>query len=246
MMTKFGSVFIQLASVDSTNNYAANLIQQGSCQDGSVIMADYQTMGKGQRGNSWQSVSAANLMFSIALRPKYQLEEQIRLSWYCAIIWQQCLFRFGIDAQIKWPNDLYVGERKIGGVLIEQQLKGATLDWSILGCGINVNEAPERMQATSIYQETGQRFKPLTVLTEYLELLNGQQNLLYGDFLKLKGLFEEGMGFRNQPLQFEKNDSQPFEGIILGVNDQGQLQMNVNGTLQSFANQEIRFLLPFT
>jgi biotin-(acetyl-CoA carboxylase) ligase len=54
------------------------------------------------------------------------------------------------------------------------------------------------------------------------------------------------MGFRNQPLQFEKNDSQPFEGIILGVNDQGQLQMIVNGTLQSFANQEIRFLLPFT
>jgi BirA family biotin operon repressor/biotin-[acetyl-CoA-carboxylase] ligase len=245
-MTKFGSVLIQLATVDSTNNYAANLIQQGSCQDGSVIMADYQTMGRGQRGNSWQSVSAANLMFSIALRPKYPLEEQIRLSWYCAIMWQQCLLRFGIDAQIKWPNDLYVGERKIGGVLIEQQLKGATLDWSILGCGINVNEAPEHLQATSIYQETGQRFKPLTVLTEYLELLNGQQNLLYGDFLKLKALFEEGMGFRNQLLQFEKNKNELFEGIILGVNDQGQLQMKVNGTLQSYNNQEIRFLLPQT
>ena len=56
-MTKFGSVLIQLATVDSTNNYAANLIQQGSCQDGSVIMADYQTMGRVQRGYSWQSVS---------------------------------------------------------------------------------------------------------------------------------------------------------------------------------------------
>ena len=58
MMTKFGSVLIQLVSVDSTNNYIANLIEQGSCQDGSVIMADYQTQGMGQRGNSWQSVSS--------------------------------------------------------------------------------------------------------------------------------------------------------------------------------------------
>ncbi|MEN9968882.1 MAG: hypothetical protein RIR94_1066 [Bacteroidota bacterium] len=246
MMTKFGSVFIQLASVDSTNNYAANLIQHGSCQDGSVIMADYQTNGKGQQGNSWQSVSAANLMFSIAFRPKYALDEQIRLSWYSALIWQQCLLRFGLKAQIKWPNDIYVGKQKIGGILIEQQLKGAVLDWSILGCGINVNETPELAQATSIYQETGQKFKPLTVLTEYLDLLNGQQQLLYGDFLQLKGLFEESMGFRNQPLQFEKKDGTSFEGTIIGVNKQGQLQIAVAGVLQSFANQEIRFLLPLT
>jgi BirA family biotin operon repressor/biotin-[acetyl-CoA-carboxylase] ligase len=246
MMTKFGSVFIQLASVDSTNNYAANLIQQGSCQDGSVIMADYQTMGRGQRGNSWQSVSAANLMFSIAFQPKYPLEEQIRLAWYSAIIWQQCLLRFGLSTQIKWPNDIYVQGSKIGGILIEQQLKGSQLDWSILGCGINVNESPELKQATSIYQETGQKFKPLTVLTEYLDLLNGQQALLYGDFLKLKGLFEEGLGFRNQPLQFERKDGSPFEGSILGVNEQGQLQLDVKGTVLSYDNQEIRFLLPST
>lgn len=246
MMTKFGSVFIQLASVDSTNNYAANLIQQGSCQDGSVIMADYQTMGRGQRGNSWQSVSAANLMFSIAFQPKYPLEEQIRLAWYSAIIWQQCLLRFGLSTQIKWPNDIYVQGSKIGGILIEQQLKGSQLDWSILGCGINVNESPELKQATSIYRETGQKFKPLTVLTEYLDLLNGQQALLYGDFFVLKGLFEASLGFQNELLLFEKKDGQPFEGSICGVNEQGLLQIEVDGTLQSFANQDIRFLLPST
>jgi BirA family biotin operon repressor/biotin-[acetyl-CoA-carboxylase] ligase len=245
-MTKFGSVLIQLATVDSTNNYAANLIQQGSCQDGSVIMADYQTMGRGQRGNSWQSVSGENLMFSIAFQSRLSIDQQIRISWYSAIIWQQCLLRFGIDAQIKWPNDLYVRGRKIGGILIEQQLNGTTLDWSILGCGINVNETPDLVQATRIHQETGQRFKPLTVLTEFLDLLNGQQNLLFGDFFKLKRSFEEGMEWRNQLLQFEKKDGPSFEGIIRGVNEQGQLQVEVNGTMQSYGNQEIRFLLPRT
>ena len=244
MMTKFGSVFIQLASVDSTNNYAANLIQQGSCQDGSVIMADYQTMGRGQRGNSWQSVSAANLMFSIAFQPKYPLEEQIRLAWYSAVMWQQCLLRFGVEAQIKWPNDIYVQGSKIGGILIEQQLKGSQLEWSILGCGINVNDAPELQQATSILAQTGRQFKPQTVLTEYLDLLNAQQQILYGDFLKLKALFEECMGFRNQLLRFEKKDGVIFEGKILGVNVQGELQVEVDGKPVSFSNQEIKFLFP--
>jgi BirA family biotin operon repressor/biotin-[acetyl-CoA-carboxylase] ligase len=154
--------------------------------------------------------------------------------------------RFGLSTQIKWPNDIYVKGSKIGGILIEQQLKGSQLDWCILGCGINVNESPELKQATCLYQETGQRFKPLTVLTEYLDLLNGQQALLYGDFLKLKNLFEDCMGFRNQQLQFEKKDSLPFEGVILGVNEQGQLQLEVNGLVQNYSNQEIRFLLPST
>jgi hypothetical protein len=64
--------------------------------------------------------------------------------------------------------------------------------------------------------------------------------------LKLKGLFEEGLGFRNQPLQFEKKDGLPFEGSILGVNEQGQLQLDVKGMVLSYDNQEIRFLLPST
>ncbi len=246
MMTKFGSVFIQLASVDSTNNYAANLIQQGSCQDGSVIMADYQTMGRGQRGNSWQSVSASNLMFSIAFKPKYSLDEQIRLSWYSALIWQQCMLRFGLNAQIKWPNDIYADGCKVGGILIEQQLKGNQLEWCILGCGINVNEAPTIQGASSIFALTGQQFKPLTVLSEYLDLLNGQQQLLNGDFFELKNMFELSLGFKNQSLYFEKNDHTQIEGKILGVNTQGELQVEVSGAVQSFANQEIRYLLPST
>jgi BirA family transcriptional regulator, biotin operon repressor / biotin---[acetyl-CoA-carboxylase] ligase len=241
MMTKFGSVLIQLVSVDSTNNYIANLIEQGSCQDGSVIMADYQTQGRGQRGNSWQSVSTENLMFSIAIQPDYSLEEQIRLSWFSALMWQQCLLRFGLKAQIKWPNDIYVGKQKIGGILIEQQLKGIQLDWSILGCGINVNEAPELANATSIYKETAKRFKPLTVLAEYLDLLNGQQHLLNGDFAYLKTKFEAELWLKDVVQVFENRDGVVFQGMILGVNDSGEILIESDGKLLNFANQEIKY-----
>jgi len=241
MMTKFGSVLIQLVSVDSTNNYIANLIEQGSCQDGSVIMADYQTQGRGQRGNSWQSVSSENLMFSLAFKPVYTLEQHIRLSWFSALMWQQCLLRFGLKAHIKWPNDLYVGKQKIGGILIEQQLKGAQLEWSILGCGINVNEAPELAQATSIFKETSQRFKPLTVLAEYLDLLNGQQHLLNGDFAYLKAKFEAELWLKDAIQVFEKMDGSLFEGRIIGVNDVGEIRIETNGEIAHFANQELRY-----
>lgn len=241
MMTKFGSVLIQLVSVDSTNNYIANLIEQGSCQDGSVIMADYQTQGRGQRGNSWQSVSSENLMFSLAFKPVYTLEQHIRLSWFSALMWQQCLLRFGLKAHIKWPNDLYVGKQKIGGILIEQQLKGAQLEWSILGCGINVNEAPELGQATSIFKETNQRFKPLTVLAEYLDLLNGQQHLLNGDFAYLKAKFEAELWLKDSIQLFEKMDGSLFEGRIIGVNDVGEIRIETNGEIVCFANQELRY-----
>ena len=244
MMTKFGSVFIQLASVDSTNNYVANLIQQGSCQDGSVIMADYQTNGRGQRGNSWQSVSGQNLMFSLAFHPPYPLEEHIRLSWYTALIWQQCLLRFGVSLQIKWPNDLYVNNRKIGGVLIEQQLKGDRLEWGVLGCGINVNAKPELTHSTSLFEEVKQHFKPYTVLQEFLDLFNGQQALLLGDFNTLKQKFEDELWLRGMLWRYQTLDGRQFDGCILGVNNKGELGIQTDDSIQYFGNQEIKFLHP--
>jgi BirA family biotin operon repressor/biotin-[acetyl-CoA-carboxylase] ligase len=180
-------------------------------------------------------------MFSLAFKPVYTLEQHIRLSWFSALMWQQCMLRFGLKAHIKWPNDLYVGKQKIGGILIEQQLKGAQLDWSILGCGINVNEVPELEQTTSIFKEINQRFKPLTVLAEYLDLLNGQQHLLYGDFAYLKAKFEAELWLKDSVQVFEKTDGTRFEGRIIGVNDVGEIRIETNGEIAHFANQELRY-----
>ena len=243
MMTKFGSVLMQLVSVDSTNNYVANLIENASCQDGSVIMADYQTQGRGQRGNSWQSVSAENLMFSLAFQPKYPLKEQIRLSWYSALMWQQCLRRFGVHALIKWPNDLYVDAKKIGGLLIEQQLKGEKLEWVVLGCGVNVNHHPGLALSTSILDEIGQRFKPTTVLNEFLDLMNAQQALLNGDFQTLKTLFEAELWLKGEWRKFATSEGEVFEGAISGVTEIGEICIQTTQGILNFSNQEVSYLL---
>ena len=241
-MTQFGSLFIQLDSVDSTNNYVANLIEQGTCQDGSVIMADYQSKGKGQGANIWQSVSKANLMFSFVYCPKFSTDEQIRSVWYSALMWQQCLLRFGVDAQIKWPNDILIQGLKLGGILIEQQVKDQQITWCVIGCGINVNEAPDLPFTTSLLTQTNQRFKPITVLSEYLDLLNGQQNLLNGDFNYLKSKYEAALWLKGERHRFETSLGLKFEATILGVSDRGKLRLDDGAQILEFDNQQIKFL----
>jgi len=244
-MTKLGSEIHHLSVVDSTNNYAAKLISEGKIQNGSVIMADFQTNGRGQRGNSWQSVSNENLLFSLVFQPQsISVEEQIRLSWYTAIIWMKCLQRFSIDAKIKWPNDIFVGTDKLGGILIEQQIQGNTIAWSVVGCGLNVNSTPNMTHASSILAQTQVKFKPRTVLNEFLELFNGQIHLLYGDFSLLKAEFEADL-WGLQTLQFfEDSDGRRWSATILGVDDSGKLKLNKADQLCYFDLQEIRLVLP--
>ena len=243
-MTKLGSEIHHLSVVDSTNNYAAKLISEGKIQNGSVIMADFQTNGRGQRGNTWQSVSSENLMFSLVFQPgAITPDQQIRLNWYTAIVWIKCLQRFSIEAKIKWPNDLYVGTDKLGGILIEQQIQGNTIAWSIIGCGINVNSTPHLSNTCSIFEQTQVRFKPTTVLNEYLELFNGQIHLLYGDFSQLKTNFEAEL-WGVQTLQlFEDTQGQLWKATILGVDDNGKLKLDKAGQLCYFDLQEIRLIL---
>jgi BirA family biotin operon repressor/biotin-[acetyl-CoA-carboxylase] ligase len=244
-MTKLGSEIHHLSVVDSTNNYAAKLISEGKIQNGSVIMADFQTNGRGQRGNTWQSVSSENLMFSLVFQPiGITPDQQIRLSWYTAVIWIKCLHRFSIAAQIKWPNDIFVGENKLGGILIEQQILGNTIAWSIVGCGMNVNAHPELKNTSSIFEQTQVHFKPRTVLNEFLELFNGHLDLLYSNHDKLKADFEAELWGKYTIQQFEDVKGQLWKAKIMGVDALGRLVLEQNDELLHFDLQEIKLKLP--
>jgi BirA family biotin operon repressor/biotin-[acetyl-CoA-carboxylase] ligase len=244
-MTKLGSEIHHLSVVDSTNNYAAKLISEGKIQNGSVIMADFQTNGRGQRGNTWQSVSSENLMFSLVFQPiGITPDQQIRLSWYTSVIWIKCLHRFSIAAQIKWPNDIFVGENKLGGILIEQQILGNTIAWSIVGCGMNVNAHPELKNTSSIFEQTQVHFKPRTVLNEFLELFNGHLDLLYSNHDKLKADFEAELWGKYTIQQFEDVKGQLWKAKIMGVDALGRLVLEQNDELLHFDLQEIKLKLP--
>lgn len=130
-------------SIDSTNNEARRNID--TSDNLYVFAAREQTEGRGQRGNSWIAESGMNLTFSIVLKygqmqARLKALNQFVVSEITAISVVDMLSEYGIDAKIKWPNDIYVGEKKICGILIEHSLRGEYLSYSIIGVGLNVNQ----------------------------------------------------------------------------------------------------------
>lgn len=128
-----------LESVDSTNNYAK--ANAASLPSPTMVVAREQTAGRGQRGNSWESEPGANLTFSVFVRlPEFPARRQFAVSEAVALAVADTLGVFGVQAKVKWPNDIYVGDRKICGILIEHALMGAELMHTVIGVGINVNQ----------------------------------------------------------------------------------------------------------
>ena len=125
-----GKKIIELDSVDSTNNYAANLISQTKVLDGTVIMAYFQSQGRGQRGNDWMASPGENLTISIIVSTSFvDIGNQFVISQ--AVSLGVCKYveqRLGCNGHVKWPNDIYVDGKKIAGILIENQFTGKVLE----------------------------------------------------------------------------------------------------------------------
>lgn len=178
MKTLFvGQKIIHLNSVDSTNNYTTGLARQTDIHEGLIVSAEYQTNGRGQRNSKWWAGLGENLTFSVLLKPKFlRLDNQFLLSMAVAIALKQTVESFLSDsAYIKWPNDIVVNKKKIAGILIENSLKGNTIEHSIVGVGLNVNgNVSEALpHATSIFEQTGRscdREKVLELFCETLEV----------------------------------------------------------------------------
>ena len=142
-------------SLDSTNRMAKELARQGA-PEGTVVMTEQQTAGRGRRGRAWDSPGHANLLFSILLRPTLPPHDVFALTMIFALAASETVREeTGLEVLIKWPNDLYVGRKKLAGILTEFALKGKGIDHVILGLGLNVNWDPSFSQSTSLKTETG-------------------------------------------------------------------------------------------
>lgn len=130
---------IWLKTVDSTNNYIK--IHREAVPPYEIVVAYDQTAGRGQRGNTWESESGKNLTFSFHFEPgDIAPSMQFVISEAMALAVKKTLAQFGIDAKVKWPNDIYVGEKKICGILIENSIMGSRIIDCVVGAGINVNQ----------------------------------------------------------------------------------------------------------
>ena len=163
-----------LESVNSTNDWSKEHMSQ--LLDMSVICAKVQTSGRGQGDHKWHSEAEKNLLFSILLKePSITSNEVFAVSAISALALVEVLSKYGIEAKIKWPNDIYVGDKKICGLLIEHSLRGSSISWSIIGVGLNVNQTvfpPYLPNPTSMAIQSGVQNSLKDVLDDFLNIFS--------------------------------------------------------------------------
>jgi len=241
-----GKKLILLNEIDSTNNYAAKLFRAGEIDSGTVILAEKQTKGRGQRGNHWQSLPNENLLMSFPLDLTIFSQFQLpSLNHFISLGIFDFLSGYAKKVRIKWPNDLVVEHRKIAGILIETQLERNRFKSATIGIGININQTHfEEKGITSLQLETGNYHDIQTCLDELIYYLNQRIEQLFDlHEFPLKTCFEEKLWLLNQASTFRyKATGEDFTGVIMGTTEQGALIMRIQNEEKIIQNGEILFL----
>lgn len=217
-----------------------------------TILADHQTAGRGQRGNAWQAPPGENLTFSVLLRPTFlTAADQFTLSIAVALAGHDTLraelpLAVAATAHIKWPNDLYLGDRKVGGILIENTLRGTQVGISVVGIGLNVNQLnfdPALPNPTSLARETGASLNRATVLTALLTNLEARYLALRGGAAGRQRVeYLSHLYRRGEPARFTFADGQPpAMGCIRDLDDRGRLLIEFTQGVRAFDVQQVQF-----
>jgi len=241
---KIGCKIIRLTSVDSTNNYVANLIEKGEIKSGTVIMADDQNEGKGQRGAEWHVKPGENLTFSVYYSDvNLSVDRVFVLTQLVSVAIVDLLKKFGIVSSIKWPNDIYVGQQKIAGVLIENQIAGTLISNTIIGVGLNINQQEfKNFEATSLFLSSGVSRKPVDVLYSFIESFNLLSQEFNGnELIELRKLYMSHLYQLNVSAKYRDKEGD-FEGVIKDVLDKGELLSNKGYEMQTYTLKEIQFI----
>ena len=225
---------IHFDSLDSTNDYAADLIRTTSDRviEGTCIWTTDQKFGKGQEGNRWESETGKNLTFSLILFPEFlMVEEQFLLSKAVALALADFLAALISNVSIKWPNDIYVDERKIAGILFQNSIRNEKLSYAIAGIGLNVNQTLFRSDApnpvsmkmiTGIDYDLAYCMKRLISFLErrYVQLQCGNREIIHQNYLN--ALY----GFQEYHVYMHAGKS--FSAKIIGITPRGQLKLETS------------------
>jgi BirA family biotin operon repressor/biotin-[acetyl-CoA-carboxylase] ligase len=242
---------VKLSEATSTNTVAAEM--GDSAAHGTAVWALTQSAGRGQRGNTWEAEPGKNLTFSLVLRPQYiAAARQFELSMLVSIAIVRVLERhLRTEVLIKWPNDIYVGDKKICGILIENTLSGTSIDRSIVGIGINVNQQFFQSDApnpVSMIQLTGKKYDLDELINEFVGAIVDAIDE-YGDNTEpdeLQALYAQLL-WRNDGCLYPWHDAATntnFIAAIDHVDATGMLTLSEpDGSLRTFAFKEVAAVL---
>jgi BirA family biotin operon repressor/biotin-[acetyl-CoA-carboxylase] ligase len=238
---------IYLPSCHSTNDIAAELVHENLFEEGVVVITDDQTNGRGQRGNTWLTQPGMNLTFSVVLKPEFiAVQNQFLLSKVVALTVCSYLRTYSEDVKIKWPNDIYLGDKKICGILIENSIQGMRLSSSVIGIGININQATfDNERATSLAEAMGRNFSlndEFNKIIHHLDALYFKSKSIAGIAAIDQEYLQRMFGY-NQERTFE-TDGKRITGRITGVTSWGQLLLMPHGMTNpiAFNHKEIVWL----
>ena len=242
-----GSTIVNLDTVDSTNNYAAKELLTKSLNEGTLFMAACQQSGRGQGSSAWESEWGLNLTFSIVLYPRrLALASQFLLSKAIALGVADFLTDLTSDVTVKWPNDIYVGDKKIAGILIETAVSAGKFSHAIIGIGLNVNQGTfvsDAPNPVSLKNLTGENYDLQEVLSQLCHKLDRRYFQLIGrDTNTINSDYEKSLYRRMVWAKFER-DSIIFDGMITGVDSDGSLLITDNkGESVGFQFKEVTFI----
>lgn len=242
--TIIGHPYLYLPVCHSTNDYLLELSEKDRLKEGAVVLTDKQTAGRGQRGNSWEAQAGENFTFSILLKPIFlSPDNQFVLNISISLaIWNFLKDLLQERVFIKWPNDLFYQDKKLGGILIENTLSGNQITQSIVGIGLNINQVDfSAPRATSLKVITNHNYSLEYLFPQllqhieqqYLDLKNGMYSIQKQKYIHNLYRFQERHLFQAEEV---------FEGVISGVDETGRLEIERNGKVFRFNFKEIAFV----
>lgn len=243
--------FIVLSTTESTNNYAMAKLHAGIVEHESCFFAVEQTRGRGQRGRQWHSKPGDNLTMSTIFEPTHRLSAHVTafpflLSASMALGCYDFIKDYGIqELSIKWPNDLYSGDRKAAGILIDNIYKGTAWEWSVVGTGVNINQKSfpvDLNKAVSFKMLTGMNYNTVKLGKRLFGLLlNRFEHLRNTSAAEIMEEYNSFLYKRNEEVKLKK-DNILFKARLSHVTEYGELITTIGAGEQAFGVGEVEFI----
>lgn len=239
---------IRLNETTSTNSYLADLCQQQDVAELTCVYTAFQSAGRGQRGNSWESEAGKNLLFSFVTYPDFlEARRQFLLSQVTALALQEVLTQYAEHITIKWPNDIYWKDKKLCGTLIENDLTGTHISRSISGTGINLNQErflSDAPNPVSLFQITGQLYETEEILREVMERITYYYSLLKANETGIITSRYKDALYRKEGYHLYRDGKETFRARICDIEASGRLIVEDEaGKTRGYMFKEVSFLL---
>ena len=233
-----------LREMRSTNLVLKEMLREYNLPEGFVLRTDFQSAGKGQPGNSWESEKGKNLLFSVLLYPQHiAIDQQFILSQLVSVAILRTLNSFCAGFSIKWPNDIYFGDKKIGGILIENSLQGSKLNTSIVGVGLNINQKTFRSDApnpVSLRQITAKNQRRKNILQDVLNNIYELYSKM--DVDTIRNEYFENL-YRRVGFYTYRDNKGLFEAELAGIESDGCLKLKTRtGEIRAYYFKEVAFV----